>query len=50
MAELLDFKRGQIIGACMVDSNVPKTPQMFGFSRGTVSKVIIAFEKENETS
>ena len=50
MADLSDFKRGQIVGACMVGTSVIKTVQMFGISRGIVSKVMIAFKKEKKTS
>ena len=32
----------------MVGASVTKTIQMFGISRGTVSKVMIAFEKKKE--
>ena len=32
----------------MVGASVTKTVQMFGISRGTVSKVTIAFEKKKE--
>ena len=34
----------------MVGASITKTVQMFGISRGTVSKVMIAFEKEKKTS
>ena len=34
----------------MVSASVTKTVQMFGISRGTVLKVMIAFEKEKKTS
>ena len=47
MADLSDFKRGQIVGARMVGASVTKTVQMFGISRSNVSKVTIAFKKEN---
>ena len=50
MADLLDFKRGQIVGARMVGASVTKTVQMFGISRGTVLKVMIAFEKKENVS
>ena len=39
MADLLDFRRGQIVFAYMVDASVTKTAQMFGFSTGKVSKI-----------
>ena len=42
MAHTSNLKIGQIVGA-----SVPKTAQMFGVSRGTVSKVMITFKKEN---
>ena len=48
MADLSDFKRDQIVGARMVGT-ITKSFQMFGISRGAVSKVIIAFEKEKKT-
>ena len=36
MADLSDFKRSQIVGACMVGASVTKACQIFGVSRGTV--------------
>ena len=50
MVDLSDFKRNQIFVARMVSVSVNKTAKIFGVSRGTVSKVKIAFEKENKTS
>ena len=40
MADLSDFKRDQIVGARMVGT-ITKSFQMFGISRGAVSKVMI---------
>ena len=50
MADLLNFKRGQIVGALMASASVTKTAELFGVTRCTVSKVITAFEKEGKTS
>ena len=46
MADTSDFKRCQIVDACMVGASVTKTAQMFGISRDTVSKVKIVSEKK----
>ena len=48
MVDISDFKRCQIVDARMVGASVTKTAQMFGISRNTVSKVMIAFEEEKE--
>ena len=48
MANLSDFKRGQIFGARMISTSVNKTVQIFGISRGTFSKVMIALKKKRE--
>ena len=45
MADLSDFQRGQIVGA-----RVTETARMGDVSRGTVSKVMTAFEREGKTS
>ena len=47
---LRSIKRGQIVGAHMVGACVTKTTQTNGFSRNTVSKVMIASEKEKKTA
>ena len=50
MTDLSDFQRSQIVGARMVGTSVTKTVQMFDISRSTVSKIMIALEKEKKTS
>ena len=39
MVDFSDFKRGQIFCVDVVGASVIKTVQMFGVSKGTVSKV-----------
>ena len=45
MANLSDFQRGQIVGARMAGASVTETSRMLDVSRGTVSKVMTAFER-----
>ena len=50
MIDISDFKRGQIVSARMACASVTKTAKLFGVESSTVSKVMIAFEKERKTS
>ena len=48
MADLSNFKRGQIVGALMAGSSVTKIAECFGVAMSTVSKVMTAFEKRRK--
>ena len=50
MADPPNFKRGQIVGACMAGASVTKTPKLFGAARSTVTKIMTAFAKEGKFS
>ena len=50
MAALSDFKRGQIVGACMAGTSVIKTSELSSVAKCIVLKVMTAFEKEGKTS
>ena len=45
MADLSDFKRGQIIGVRMAGTRETKTAELFGVARSTVSKVGSIWER-----
>ena len=48
MADLSDFKRGQIVVPRMTGAIVTITAELFGVASCTVSKVMTAFEKEGK--
>ena len=50
MADLSDFKRGQIVSSHMVGTNVRKTAELFSLAGTIVLKIMTAFEKEGKTS
>jgi len=41
---LLDFQRGQIIGACLVGTSVTKTTTVLGVSRAGYDGICISWE------
>ena len=50
MGDLSDFQKGQIVDPWMAGATVTETAQLLGISRGTVSKVMAAYEKEGKIS
>ena len=48
MADLSDFKRGQIVSAHMASTSVTETTELFGVTRSTISEIMTAFEKEGK--
>ncbi|PNF34834.1 hypothetical protein B7P43_G03760 [Cryptotermes secundus] len=50
MSELTEFERGQIVGAHMVGASVTKLAEVFGVSRGTVSKIMTAYRRTGKTT
>ena len=50
MADLSEFKRGQIVGAYMAGTSVIKIAELFGVGKCIVLKVMTVFEEEGKTS
>jgi predicted transcriptional regulator len=50
MGHLSDCKRGQIVGARLVEASVTKTATLLGVSRATVSKVTSAYTNHDKTT
>ena len=50
MADLSDFKCGQIVGTRLPGACVTKTAGLFGVASSSVSKIMTAFENEGKTS
>ena len=50
MANLSDFKRGQMIGTRMAGAGVTKTTELFYVASSAVSKVMTPFKKEGKIS
>ena len=50
MRDLSDLQRGKIVGARMAGATVTETAQSLGISRGTVFKVMTAYEEDIKNS
>jgi predicted transcriptional regulator len=49
MGDLLDFERGQKVGARIVGASVTKSAILLGVSRATVSKVMSSYMNRGKT-
>ena len=49
MADLSEFKRGQIVAARRTGVSIRKPAEWFDIGRSTVSKIMITFEKEGKS-
>jgi len=50
VGDLLDFQRGQIVGACLAGASLTKTATLLGVSSATVFKVMRAYINHGKTS
>ncbi len=50
MSELSDFRKGQIMGACLTGASVNLTAQLFGVLETTVFMIMNAYTKHGKTS
>jgi len=50
VGDLLDFQRGQIVGACLPGASLTKTATLLGVSSAAVSKVMRAYISHGKTS
>ena len=50
MGDISEFKRGQIVGACLTGASVTRTASLCGVSRATGSRVRSAYHLEGQTT
>jgi transposase len=50
MGDLLDFERGQTVGAHVAGTSMTKTATLLSISRATVSKVMLAYTNHGKTT
>ena len=50
MRDLTDFEKGKIDGARMAGASITNTAKLLDFSRATISRTMLEFEKQGKTS
>ena len=50
MGDLIDFEKGQIVGARMAGASITKAAELLSFSRAIISRTMSKFEKHDKTN